>query len=173
MANSSELPISIVYKSHHTWLFSWLNKKLGCPHNAADIAQDTFLRLLLKHEALQDLSTPRIFLIRIAKGLIIDQWRKQVLEQRYLEALSASGDEFYASQEVQAIVIETLLRIDAMLNRLNPKAKQAFLLSQIHGFNYKEIADIVGVSERMIKKYMATSMMHCLLLRRALNEEQG
>ncbi|HSI27778.1 MAG: sigma-70 family RNA polymerase sigma factor [Methylophilus sp.] len=173
MANSPDLPISIVYKSHHGWLSSWLNKKLGCPHHAADIAQDTFVRLLLKHDALQDLSTPRIFLIRIAKGLIIDQWRRQILEQRYLEALSTNDDEYYASQEVQAIVIETLLRIDAMLNRLNPKAKQAFLLSQIHGFNYKEIAGILGVSERMIKKYMATSMMHCLLLRRQFSEEQG
>lgn len=159
-----------LYHEHHGWLSGWLSKKLGCPHNAADITQDAFMRLLLKHEALKDLTTPRAYLVRIAKGLLIDQWRRQELEQRYLDALSLHDQPSSASQELQAIILETLLEVDAMLNRLNPKAKQAFLLAQIDGLTYQEIADIIGVSERMVKKYMATAMLHCLLLRRELNE---
>ncbi|WP_269147395.1 sigma factor, partial [Herbaspirillum lusitanum] len=34
------------YSSHHGWLFGWLRKKLGCTHNAADVAQDTFVRII-------------------------------------------------------------------------------------------------------------------------------
>ncbi|SDK17402.1 RNA polymerase sigma-70 factor, ECF subfamily [Methylophilus rhizosphaerae] len=171
MSDSSNLQVSALYKNHHSWLSSWLLKKLGCPHNAADIAQDTFVRLILKSDALTNVYTPKVYLVRIAKGLMIDQWRRQALEQCYLEALSQHDEPFYMSQELQAIVVETLFEIDAMLNRLNPKAKQAFLLAQIHGFGYKEIADTIGVSERMVKKYMAAAMMHCLLLRKKLNED--
>lgn len=71
------------------------------------------------------------------------------------------------------MIVETLLEIDAMLNRLNPKARQAFLLAQIDGLTYREIATQLDVSERMVKKYMAAAMIHCLLLRRELNEARA
>lgn len=171
MADSSHLPVTHWYQAHHHWLCCWLNKKVGCTHHAADLAQDTFVKLLLKQEALQHVYTPRIYLLQIAKGLMIDQWRRQALEQSYLNALSQEKPACI-SQEQQAMITEALLEVDAMLSRLNPKAKAAFLLAQIHGFQYQEIADRLAVSERMVKKYMATAMMHCLLLRRQWQDER-
>lgn len=173
MSAPPESPITDLYSAHHGWLSNWLNKKLGCPHNAADIAQDAFVRLLLKHEVLQGLATPRAYLVRIAKGLLVDQWRRQELERHYLQALQHHEPHTSGSQELQHIIVETLLEIDAMLNRLNPKARQAFLLAQIDGLTYREIATQLEVSERMVKKYMAAAMMHCLLLRRELNEARA
>ncbi len=173
MHSPQHFSVAEIYTAHRGWLFGWLYKKLGCPHNAADLTQDAFVRLLLKHESLKDISTPRAYLVKVAKGLIIDQWRRQELEQRYLDALHLYDGQSAASQELQAMVIETLLEIDTMLNRLNPKARQAFLLAQIDGLTYLEIAQQLAVSERMVKKYMATAMMHCLLLRRELNEAQA
>ena len=171
MADSPYLPITHWYQAHHPWLCRWLNKKVGCAHHAADLAQDTFVKLLLKQEGLQHVYTPRIYLLQIAKGLMIDQWRRQALEQSYLNALSQE-ESSYISQEQQAMIVEALLEVDAMLSRLNPKAKAAFLLAQIYGFQYQEIADRLAVSERMVKKYMANAMMHCLLLRQQWQSER-
>lgn len=42
-----------------------------------------------------------------------------------------------------------------MLLRLPSKVRQAFLLAQIDGLAYRDIAAHIGVSERMIKKYLA------------------
>ena len=44
-----EAPQSIarLYSDHHGWLVRWLRARLGCSHQAADMAQDTFVRLLL------------------------------------------------------------------------------------------------------------------------------
>ena len=36
-----------LYSEHHGWLQNWLRGKLGCAADAADLAQDTFLRILL------------------------------------------------------------------------------------------------------------------------------
>ncbi|AXM96565.1 sigma factor [Pseudomonas plecoglossicida] len=38
--------IALVYTEHNTWLKQWLYRKLGCSAQAADLAQDTFLRIL-------------------------------------------------------------------------------------------------------------------------------
>lgn len=62
------------------------------------------------------------------------------------------------------IAVEMLCRIDAMLNTLSDKARKAFLLSQIDGRTYAEIALELGVSDRMVKKYMAQAMLQCLVL---------
>ena len=39
-------PVEVLYNDHHHWLTGWLRRKLGCPDNAADLAQDTFIRVL-------------------------------------------------------------------------------------------------------------------------------
>ena len=38
--------VSGLYHAHHGWLYAWLRKKLNCSHNAADIAHDTFVRVM-------------------------------------------------------------------------------------------------------------------------------
>ncbi|WP_188380611.1 sigma factor [Oxalicibacterium faecigallinarum] len=38
--------IADIYSQHHGWLLRWLRGKLRCADQAADLAQDTFLRLL-------------------------------------------------------------------------------------------------------------------------------
>lgn len=155
-----------LYHGHHVWLQRWFCKKLGCTFQAADLAQDTFVRLLLKQIEQHHFTTPRFYLLHIAKGLLIDHWRRRALEKDYLDALLLQDNEVTPSLEVQAILLETLIEIDAMLDTLPFKVRKAFLLTQIDGLTYQEIAGILTVSERMIKKYMATAMMHCLQYKR-------
>ena len=47
---------------------------------------------------------------------------------------------------------------------LAPAVRQAFLMAQLEGLGYVEIAPRLGVSERTVKRYMAEAMAHCILL---------
>ncbi|QBR42214.1 hypothetical protein EHF36_01560 [Kerstersia gyiorum] len=38
--------LAAMYQSHHGWLRTWLQRRLGNTADAADLAQDAFLRLL-------------------------------------------------------------------------------------------------------------------------------
>lgn len=51
-----------------------------------------------------------------------------------------------------------------MLQGLPEKVRTAFLMSQVGGSTYAKIATELSVSERMVKKYMAQAMLHCLRL---------
>lgn len=44
----------------------------------------------------------------------------------------------------------------------SPKARQVFLLSQLEGLTYRQIAVEMKLSDRMVKKYMAQAMLHCM-----------
>lgn len=155
--------INALYNNHHGWLYSWLWRKLGSREDAADLAQDTFLRLLNSKEP-EQLAQPRAYLTTVAHGLIVNHWRKLALERAYLAALEARPEAVAQSPEERALILETLYQIDTMLNRLAPKARQAFLLAQLDGLTYAQIAAQLGVSDRMIKKYMAQAMLQCMLL---------
>ena len=152
------------YAEHHGWLNGWLCRQLGCSQRAADLAQDTFVRVLSKDQDMAAIREPRAYLHTIAKGLLINHWRRRQIEQAYLDALALQPEPVVASPESQLLIVETLLRIDAMLSRLPARVRSAFLMAQLHGMSYAAIAVELEVSERMVKKYMAQAMLHCLML---------
>ena len=63
----------------------------------------------------------------------------------------------------QLILLETLARVDALLDGLRPKVRMAFLLSRLEGLSYKQIAVRLGVSLASVEKYMASAIRHCYL----------
>lgn len=162
--------IHTLYSDHHGWLQGWLRRKLGNAFDAADLAQDTFLRILTAPDHTPEkqcdwqLREPRAYLRVVAKRLLANLYRRRSLEQAYLDALSALPDPLAPSPEQQAIILETLQEIDAMLDGLAPPVRQAFLMAQLEGLGYAEIAAKLGVSERTIKRYMAEAMARCILL---------
>lgn len=163
-------PVALLYNDHHGWLHHWLRQRLGNTADAADLAHDTFLRLLARpRDIIMD--TPgdaRAYLGTIARGLLIDLWRRRQIEQAWLQALAARPDLLAPSAERQAIVLETLCEIDAMLRSLPERVTRAFLMAQLDGMTYAAIAGELDVSERMVKKYMARAMLHCAAIEAGL-----
>jgi len=151
-----------LYLAHHGWLLGWLRKKLSNAADAADVAHDTFLRVLTARKPLNAIE-PRAYLTTIAKGLVIDRWRRQELERAYREALLAQPEHLAPSPEAQLIVLEALAAIDRLLDGLRPPVRTAFLLAQIDGLGHAAIAERLGVSVRSVERYLAEALYQCHL----------
>ena len=91
-------------------------------------------------------------------------FHRLAIERAYLESLALQPEQYAPSPEQRELIMATLLQIDAMLRRLPGKVRDAFLMAQLDGLTYAQIAVKLGVSERMVKKYMAQAMLHCLTL---------
>lgn len=154
-------PLHKLYAEHHGWLVGWLRRRLGNTEQAADLAQDTFVKLVANPET-QPLDQPRAYLATIAKRLLIDQSRRLTLELAYHEMLATQPVEHVPSEEARALVLESLRQIDAILQKLAEPVRHAFLLSQLDGMTYEEIATQLAVSTRTVKRYMATAFEECL-----------
>lgn len=154
-----------LYRQHHRWLESWLRHKLDSVDNASDIAQDTFLRILKLNDehSLRELSEPRAYLRTVAKRVLINFYERQTLERAYLDVLERMPEQTMPSPEQRMIIFEALQEIDALLDTLPAKVRKAFLLSQLDGLTYAEIAASLEVSERTVKRYMMSAFEQCLL----------
>lgn len=155
--------VNDLYCDHHSWLQGWLRKRLGNAFDAADLAQDTFVRVIRARSALE-IREPRHYLSTVAKGLLVDLFRRRSLEQAYLDALACVPEAEQPSLEEQAILLEALLEIDRLLDGLGARVKQAFILSQFEGLTYPQIAERLGISLRTVNNHMAKAMEHCCLM---------
>lgn len=161
---TSSPSVELLYLDHHPWLQGWLRRRLGNAADAADLAHDAFLRLLAKPRHFDNPPQARVYLRAMADGLCIDLWRRRSIEQAWLDALAARPTAETPSAEHCAIVLEALQEIDAMLRSLPPRAANAFVLAVGCEMTDKEVAAELGVSDRMVRKYVAQVMLHCLQL---------
>lgn len=164
IAQSSQA-IAGIYSSHHGWLLRWLRGKLPCADQAADLAHDTFIRLLSAPQAaLPALREPRAYLTTVAQRLLIDHYRRLSLEQAWLEALAQQPELLMQSPEERLIILQSLRRVDAMLDGLPDAVRSAFLMAHVDDLGYAEIAARLGISERTVKRHLVQAFEQCILL---------
>jgi RNA polymerase sigma factor (sigma-70 family) len=151
-----------LYVDHHAWLVAWLTGRLRNAAEAADLAQDTFLRVLGREgETVGGLREPRAWLTTIAKGLLLDHWRRREIERAYLDTLATLPEAVAPSAEDRYIVLETLVRLEALLDGLKPAWRSALLWARLEGLTLPEIAVRLEVSVATAERYLAKALRHC------------
>lgn len=155
--------ITELYSEHHGWLFTWLRRKLGCAQNAADLAQDTFARILHARESVAGIREPRAYLSTTARRLVIDQARRRQIENAYLQeqALTAEALEGFQSPEQINTTLEALEQIAFILEGMHDNSRQAFVLYYLEDLTQAQIARQLKLSERTVRKYLIQALLHC------------
>lgn len=167
MRHSDSSSLEQLYHHHHGWLLGWLRHRLGNGADAADLAHDTFVRLISGRSQWHFDSLPeaRAYLRTTAQNLCINLWRRREIEQAWVQTLSTMPVAHHPSAERQAMVMQALEEIISMLSQLSPKAARAFTLAVICDMTDDEVGIALGVSGRMVRKYVAQAMLACLTLR--------
>ena len=150
-----------LFTGHQGWLLQRLLARLRNRAEAEDVTSETFLRVL-HAGSLAAIREPRAYLTTVAKHILLQQWRRRDIEQAYLDTLALLPDAVQPSLEERAVLLESLARLARALDTLSPKARAAFLMSQLDGLSYAEIAGKLGVSASMVRQYMAQGLRCCL-----------
>ncbi|SFW71497.1 RNA polymerase sigma-70 factor, ECF subfamily [Pseudomonas sp. NFACC04-2] len=109
----------------------------------------------------QPVLEPRAFLTTIAKRVLFNHYRRQDLERAYLDTLAQLPEQVAPSEEERAIILQTLTELDQLLDGLPQAVKQAFLLAQVDGLTYNEIARELGISLATVKRHLNKAAMRC------------
>lgn len=132
---------------------------------AADLMQDAFVRLMGLADK-QPVLNPRALLFRTAANLAIDHLRKHKVETRHIaETIPMDTAEQVASQaptpERELWGKQQLQLVQSAIDALPAPIREAFLLHRMHGYAYREIAAIQGVSESAVDKRMNRALKEC------------
>ena len=136
-------------------------RMLGDPHEAQDVAQETFLRLHGSELSLSDARAVTAWLYRTSTRLAIDRLRvcaRQAENRGALEDLPSG-----VSPELQAHFSGLWTEL---LQRLPADELEAALLSHVDGLKQAEIAEVLGVHERSVRRLLVKFEKRAERLRR-------
>jgi RNA polymerase sigma-70 factor (ECF subfamily) len=161
-------------------LFSIAYRMLGTVSDAEDIVQETFVRHLRAVADGARIESTRAYLSAVATRLAIDHLRSaRVRRESYIgqwlpEPLLTDDDaEDLAVHAEQADSLSMAFLL--VLERLNPVERAVFLLHDVFGYGYDEVARIVDKSEANSRQLATRARRHLEESRRrfdASREEQ-
>lgn len=152
-----------LYEQYHGPLCTYLAHLLGNDEVGRDLAQETFIRAWKGLPKLQDDLSFRPWLYRIATNVARSYrqherpwlvrwlpWRDDEKDTR--EKGNTPGALSVAGPEEQAGEREHIRQV---LSALAPQARTCLLLQHVAGFSQREIAAILGISEKSVSAYVS------------------
>lgn len=169
--------LSGVVASHGRQLMKFFVSRLPDSSEAPDLVQEVYLRIL-RLERPDLIRSPEAYLFTIAANIVREHGLKRstrpvhiALEDTYAAELPADIEIFAAAApEDAASRAEHMRRLERVLAQLSPKARATFIWHRRDGQTYEEIAERLGISHHMVKKYLAQALSHC---RKHMEPEQG
>lgn len=118
----------------------------------ADLLQDVYLRVY--EAALKELpKSTKSFVFTTAHNLLVDRVRRERVipleAAENLEALAAAAAEA-PGPEAHTIARDELRVVQAAVDKLPPRARQAFLLHHVNGLPVRQIASRMNITERAV-----------------------
>jgi RNA polymerase sigma-70 factor (ECF subfamily) len=131
--------------------------------DAAELAQEVYVRMLRVPD-MEAIRNPEAYLYTVASNLGKEHARHErkhggvldiddPLVQEQLAELPAFAGQLDTEQRIK--------RLGEVLHQLPPKCRAAVVLQYWHGLSYEEIAQRLGVSTHMVKKYLSQALVHC------------
>jgi RNA polymerase sigma-70 factor (ECF subfamily) len=163
MAESKKTLVERLFTEHAGALQAFLYRRVHRLPDAAELAQEVYLRMLrLTDTAVID--NPEAYLYTVASNLAKEHFRHEgrsagaldiddPLVQQQLADLPSFGNQLDTDQRIK--------RLREVLQQLPAKCHAAVVLQYWHGLSYEEIAQRLGISVHMVKKYLSQAMVHC------------
>jgi RNA polymerase sigma-70 factor (ECF subfamily) len=152
-----------LFAEHRNALQAFFYRRLKTKHDAADLVQEVYLRILRVKDT-DAIRNPEGYLYTVASNLVYEH---SMLNRRHPAPIDA--DQPYAANELaRPAGFEELfdlelraVRLREVLAQLPPKCRATVHLKYQHGLSYQEIADQLQVSPHMVQKYLGTALAHC------------
>ena len=135
---------------HADGLKTYAARMLGDSLLAEDVTQDSFLALY-RHLSQVPASAFRPWLYRVCRNLCLDQLRRRKFKLRLFRDIQRDDerpvsppDEFGARPDQVAETREAQTAIEAAIENLPTKFREAFLLCEVQGLSYEDAAAVLG-----------------------------
>jgi RNA polymerase sigma factor (sigma-70 family) len=152
--------ISRLFSEHNESLIQFLATRLRSVQEAKEVAQEAYVRLL----SLEDsgaVSFLRAFLFKTAANLAVDRIRSRNRQQQALDAGLCDESREAPTPDREAASAQEVEIVRRLIGELPPKCRHAFLLHRVHGAEFSEIAQEMGLSERMVRHYVLRAVLYC------------
>jgi RNA polymerase sigma-70 factor (ECF subfamily) len=152
-----------LFAEHGGALQRYIYRRVRTKSDAPDLAQEVYARMLRVSDT-EAIRNPQLYLYTVASNLVKEHAVRQLplitgaeLDETTvadrLGELPALDSQLESSQMVE--------RLGTVLEQLPSRWRTALILQHRYGLTYQEIAERLGVSSNMVKKYLAQGLAQC------------
>lgn len=118
---------------------------------AQDIVQDTLMRVWSKRDELGDIKSIEAWCLTICRNLALDRIKSHSNQNEPLEAVGMDAPDRDGTPYEQMLQRDRIELVRRMVNSLPEKQRSCMQLRDFEGRSYKEIAQILHISEDQVK----------------------
>lgn len=158
LEKGNEKAFSTLYDHYWEALFLYVVRILGEKDDAMDVVQDTLITLWKQRDHMHEVKSLKAYLYSIARYKALRHIRLNIQKRDYLSSLLNFFEEYSESPEEQFISNELQMIINDEVSRLPPKMREVYRLSREQQLSYKEIASLLNISDKTVKKQISNSL---------------
>jgi RNA polymerase sigma factor (sigma-70 family) len=154
--------VANLVREHNQSLHAFLMARVGDPHEAREVAQEAYVRML-QLDRPGAVSYLRGYLFKTAANIAIDRARERSNRARLLrnEPMEEAQDEL--SPDRYALGKEDVDTLRLALAELPERLRRSFLMRHVDGQSAIKISKTLGVSARMVHLYLTRAGLYCQL----------
>lgn len=146
-----------VFERHRPRLYGIAYRMLGAVADAEDVVQDAWLRWHGAERA--TLENPEAWLVRVTTRLALDRLRAAKAERANYVGVWLPEPMLLpvpvTPEQIQEQADDVSVAFLFMLERLSPGARAAFLMRDVFGANYDDIAQTLGRTEAAVRQLVS------------------
>jgi len=121
--------------------------------DAEDVVQETMIRVWKKRDTWDAIDSMEAFCLTICRNMAIDKTRRAGADDTTLDETqqAESTPAYFANPEEKAVQTDRVNVIRNIIDTLPEKQKTAVQLRDFEGKSYKEIAQIMSITEDQVK----------------------
>ena len=147
-----------IYRAHVRTLCKIAFRQTKDFSAAESIVQSVFMSLWERRSSLKITGSVENYLVGAVKLAVMDKKRKQVVRQERLEHHLADYCDSYCYTENALAYQELSATVDQLTDRLPCQCKSIYELSRVKGFNNKEIASKLLISEKTVEAHLTKAL---------------
>ena len=147
-----------LYERYRGVLYVHALRMLKDDDEAYDVVQDVFIHLWERRGVLVVQSSFSSYLYTSVRNRILDLMAKRKHRWKYIESLQSYLDEGSFETEEKVHAGELARIIEREVAHLPEKMREIFHLSREENFSHKEIAQVLNVSDKTVKKQVSNAL---------------
>lgn len=148
-----------LYRQYWQQVYNFCHLYLTNADDAEDVVQEVFIKVWENREWIREDERFKGLLFIITRNLVFNQHRKKVNESLYKVTLLAALEE---SEEIEEEIDANDLRayIERLIDELPPRRREIFNLSRKEQKSYKEIAELLHISEKTVENQIGEALKY-------------
>lgn len=145
-----------VFRTFYAPLCGYATKLLGTTDDAEEVVQAVFFKLWERRAELQIETSFKAYIYRAVHNACLNQLKHKKVKQQHAVHVKATMVEGIDVDPIEQKELEQ--EIGKAIDQLPEKCREVFELNRFEGLKYKEVAQLLNISEKTVENQMGKAL---------------